>query len=207
MPRRFQFRRRMRPNFAKARRVVRAVSGITLTKRILLAGLTIPDITSVDWDNPLIVDLLQCIEAQDEEQVTDGTVIADAPLYSRATGIRLILTILGSTSTTNVYRWLLYKKPDGESLVTSLAGTGQFHNSGDTPTLREVRKLTIAKGMVVTNPSTAVTRLPIFVKRKAWQRIAPLRENDTISLVIAKDAAGTTSLLHGMGQIYVKANA
>lgn len=201
--RRFRSRRRFRGGFARR---VRAVTGITLTKRVLLAGLSIPDVTSVDWDNPLIVDLLQCIEAQDEEQVSDGTIIADAPLYSRALSMRLNLTILGSTSTTNVYRWLVYKKPDGESLVTSLAGTGQFHNSGDTPTLREVRKLTVAKGMVVTNPSTAVTKMNIFVRKAAWRRISPLRENDTISLLIAKDAAGTTSLLHGMGNIYVRAN-
>lgn len=194
--------------FARVRRVVRAASGITLTKRVLLAGLTIPDVTAADWDNALTVDLIECIEAQDEEVESDGTSIADCPLYSRVTGMRLDLTILGATSTTNVYRWLLYKKPDGEAIAgTDLSAAGAtFHSSNDTPTAREVRKMTIAKGMVVTNPNSAVTRLRPFVSRKAWKRISPMREGDKLTFLIAKDTAGTTSILHGMGSLYVRAN-
>lgn len=195
-------------NFARARRVVRAVSGITLAKRVLISGVTIPDVTSVDWDNPLDINLLECVEAMNEETVSlgDGSAVADAPLYSRITGMKLDFKILGSTSVTNVYRWLMYKKPDGESLISSLVQTS-FHSSTDSPTQREMHKMTIAKGMVISNPSTAIANLRVFVSKAALKRIAPLRENDALAFLIAKDTAGTTSLLHGMGNIYVRANA
>lgn len=203
--RRFAFKRRPRVNFRRARRVVRAVSGITIAKRIILGGVTIPDITSVDWDNPLDVGLVVAGDTVDEELESDGTNVAQVPNYSRLTGMKLELKILGSTSVTNVYRWYLYKKPDGESLRTSLQGVA-FHSSDDTPTERELRKMCVAKGMAISNPSSAVTQLRVFVRRKAWARISPMRENDRLTLLIAKDAGGTTSLLHGFGTVYARAN-
>lgn len=209
--RRFRSRRQGRTNFRRARSIVRAVSGITLAKRVLLPGLTIPDVTAADWDNALTIDLLECVEAQDEEVESDGTAIADAPLYSRLTAFKLRLTIIGpvGAGSANVFRWLLYKKPDGEAIAgTDLSAAGAtFHSSNDTPTAREVRKMTMAKGVVYTNSSTGITGVRIFISRAAMKRISPLRENDRISLLIAKDALGTTATLHGFGTLYIKANA
>lgn len=201
----FRYRPR-RINFRRARRVVRAVSGITLTKRIVTFHQTIPDVTSSDFDNPLTTDLIECTEAQDEEVESDTAGnIADCPLYSRLVGMRLQSIVEGSQTQSNTIRWLIYKKPDGEALVTNLAA--QFHSNDDTPTLREIRKYTIAKGQFVVNPSTAVATRNFFVKRKAWKRIAPMRENDKLTLLVAKDAVGTTMTQSLLGQIYVRANA
>jgi len=123
--------------------------------------------------------------------------------------MKLDMKILGASGQTNVYRWLLYKKPDGEAIAgTDLSAAGAtFHSSNDTPTAREVRKMTLAKGIIVGNPSSAVSGLRPFVSRAAWARASPMRENDKITFLIAKDAAGTTSILHGMGNIYIQANA
>lgn len=174
-------------------------------KRVLLSDLTVPDITAADFDNPLSVDLLTCVETMDEELVSDGTNIAQVPLYSRMTGIRLSLNVLGTSGTANVIRWFLYKKPDGESLITSLASP--FHSSSDSPTQRELRKYTLAKGIVVTNPSSASAILRLRISRKAMARVSPWRENDKLTLLVAKDAAAVSAKLNGFGQIYVKANA
>lgn len=204
-----RFRSRRRVNFRGIRRLVRGVTGVTLTKRILFAGLTIPDVTAADWDTALSVDLIECVEAQDEEVETDGTAIADVPLYSRLLSMKLRMMVLGASGQTNVYRWLLYKKPDGEAIAgTDLTAAGaSFHTSNDTPTAREVRKYTLAKGIIVSNPSSAIANLSPYVSRAAWARASPMREGDKLCFLIAKDAAGTTSILHGMGNIYVKANA
>lgn len=189
----------------RARPIVRAATGITLTKRIILTGLTIPDITSADFDNPLEVVLLECTEAQDEEVESNGSTIADTPLYSRLLKMRLQVIVQGSTSVSNIYRWMLIKEPDGDVLTSTLVDAN-FHSSNDTQANRELRKYTLAKGMFVTNPSSAVTQRNIYVSRKAWKRASPMREGDTLSLFIAKDAGGTTSLLSGFGSIWVKAN-
>lgn len=188
----------------RARPIIRAATGITLAKRIILTDEIIPDVSAADFDNPLNVDLLQCIEAQDEEQVSDGTTIADAPLYSRIAAMRVNLFTSASAGT--LIRWLLYKMPDGESLISSLADAN-FHGSNDTPTQREMRKMTVAKGYYRISPDRLQTDMKIRVSRAAWKRISPLRENDTLRLVIAKSAEGSTGLLSGMGTIWVKANA
>lgn len=206
MARRFRFRRGPRMNFGRARRVVRAVTGITLAKRIQVTRATIPDVTSVDFDNPLAVELLECTESMDEEVESDGTGIADVPLYSRVKSMRLQGIFEGSTSVSTMVRWLLYKKPDGEALVTDLTNS-IFHSSNDTPGMREIRKYTVAKGMLVINPSSAVAHSRFFVSPKAWARISPMRENDKLSLIVAKAAEGTTCSLSLLGTIYVKANA
>lgn len=204
--RRFTFRRR---RFARrVGGIARRATGIILTKRVILGGLTIPDVTAADWDNPLQIDLAVCQEAQNEELEADGTNVPTVPLYSRLVALKLDLTILGATSTTNVYRWILHKLPDGEEIIADanrLSGNN-FHSSDDTQAFREFRKLVMAKGMVVTNPNTAVTKLRVLVRKSAMARVAPLRENDTFRLDIAKDTAGTTSLLHGFGTLYFRAH-
>lgn len=174
-----------------------------------MSGLTIPDVTSVDWDNPLEVVLLKGTETNDEEIESDGTTIAEIPIQSRLRALKLTLMVLGATSTTNVYRWILLKKPDGETLVSNATIlTGNVFNSADnTPGQRENRKYVIAKGMVITNPNTAVTRVPVFIRKKALERIAQFKEDDTLNFLIAKDTAGTTSILHGWGNAYVRYNA
>lgn len=181
-----------------------------MVKRVILSGLTIPDVTSADWDNPLAVGIVTTKYGDlDDELESNGTDIAEIPSHSRITRFKLNFMILGATSTTNVYRWMLLKRPDGESLLANSAAMigDAFNSAADTPSQREWRKFLLAKGMVITNPNTAVSRLNIFVKKSALDRIAPMRENDAITLIIAKDTAGTTSLLHGFGNVYVKANA
>lgn len=176
---------------------------------MILSGLTIPDVTAADWDNPLAVGLLSTGETTDAELESNGSDIAEIPIHSRVMGFKLSFIILGATSTTNVYRWMLLKRPDGETLISNATAmiADAFHSSQDTPSQREFRKFMISKGMVVTNPNSAVTRLTIPVKRSALARISPMRENDLITFLIAKDTAGTTSILHGFGSMYVKANA
>lgn len=178
--------------------------GITLAKRILVDNATIPDVTSVSFDNPLEVPLIECLETMDEEVESDGAgAIADVPLYSRFISIKLKCIV--NAQQTNTFRWMLYKEPDGESLVTNLAT--QFHTSDDNPTAREVRKYTLAKGWFVVNPSSLIREFTIRPRRSALARCSPMRESDRITFVIAKDSNSTTSILHMMGTAYVKANA
>lgn len=146
----FRSRRRGRRNFGRFAAKVRKAQGQTLVKRILLDQLTVPDITTVDFDNPLTVNLLSCLEAQDEELISDGTNVATAPLYSKVTSINCAMTMHGVAAQT-VFRWLLYKEPDGEALITSLA-SASFHGYSDSPTGRESRKMTLAKGFVRFQP-------------------------------------------------------
>lgn len=108
-------------------------------------------------------------------------------------------------STGSVIRWILQKAPDGEQLTTSLVDAS-FHGSDDTQNQREARKYTLAKGMIFVNPNNQSAPLPVFVKRKTWARASPMRENDRINLIIAKDAAGTTGNLSGFGTIWARAN-
>lgn len=207
--RRFRSFRRRRTNFRQARRIVRAVSGITLAKRIVLGGVTVPDITAADWDNPVGIDLAVCQETMDEQLESDGTNVAQVPLYSRLTAIKLNLQVVGPSSNSVVHRWILHKLPDGEELIADnlrLAGAN-FHSSNDEPAHREMRKYTLAKGILITNSSTGVTPLRIFVKRAAMKRVGPFRENDVLRLDIAKDQTGISSALHGFGTLYFKANA
>lgn len=197
-----RFRRR---RFARSvARISRRASGITLAKRIVLDGLTIPDVTSVSFDNPLVVPLIVCQESMNEETESNGTAIAEVPLYSRLTSMRM-RTMVHGMSTGSVIRWILQKAPDGEQLTTSLVDAS-FHGSDDTQNQREARKYTLAKGMIFVNPNNQSAPLPVFVKRKTWARASPMRENDRINLIIAKDAAGTTGNLSGFGTIWARAN-
>lgn len=182
--------------------------GTTLVKRMLLPGLTIPDVTTNDWDNELTVTLARADSspADDSETlIADGTLIPIVPPHSRLTGVRLDFKVIGATSVVNVYRWMLVKNPDGDVIVSDLSDSGgQFHHSAATPSGREQRKYIIAKGIFLTNPNTAVGSLRIPVSRGAMRRINPFRPDDTLVFHIAKDTAGTTSILHGMGQLYFR---
>lgn len=185
-----------------ARPIVRAVNSMTLSKRVNLDKLTIPDVSAADYDNPLVVPLLTCIEAQDEEIESDGTNIATAPLYSRLTSMTLKMAVHAFSAQT-VFRWMLWKSPDND-LTPNM--TTNFHSSNDSITDREIRKMILAKGIVISNASSVVNSVPIFVRRSAMNRVGPLRENDRINFQIAKDAAGTTANLTGFGTLWVKAN-
>jgi len=186
-----------------ARPIIRAATGITLSKRILLSEFTIPDATSADYDTAVDIDLVECTEAMDEEVESNGTTIADVPLYSRLTAMRTQFLVRAGTAT--IVRWALYKKPDGEQLVTSLADSN-FHSSNDVQNNREFRKNTVAKGLLFVSPDRLASNFRIFVKRKAWARISPMRENDKLCLVMAKDMDGTTATLDGFGTIWCRAN-
>lgn len=201
---RFGFRPGRRRSLRGFARRVRRVTGITLTKRIILDNLTIPDVTTVPFDNPLRVPLLTCTEAQDEELESDGSIVATTPIYSRLLSMRLKMIVSGANAQT-VIRYIVMKEPDGEALLTSLANAS-FHSSNDTQNIRESRKMTVAKGLFVTNSTSVVNNVPISINRRAWKRISPMRENDNLVLLIAKDAAGTTCALNGFGNIWVKAN-
>lgn len=178
---------------------------------MLLPGLTIPDITSEDWDNELTVTLARADSSPADESeglVADGTLIPIVPPHSRLVSLRLNFKVLGAASTQNVYRWALVKNPDGDSILTNMSTTAQtFHAASLTPTTREVNKYTLAKGIAVTNPSTAISNLNVFVKRSAMRRVSGFKADDTLTFHIAKDTAGTTSILHGMGTLYFRANA
>lgn len=200
---RFRSRRRSFRRFSRARRIVRAVSGITLSKRIVLDGVTIPAESAVNYDNPLKVSLLRCIEAQDEAVESDGTNIADAPLYSRLVKLRLQFGIRGNAGQN--FRWMLVKFPDGDDSITSLANNGQFHVSDETTSGREIRKNILSKGFFMLNSSALAGNIPIRVSRQALRRMGSLRETDVISFVIASDSSASASL-HGFGTIWVKAN-
>lgn len=187
----------------RARPIIRAATGITLVKRVNASKLTVPDVTSVDFDNELEVDLLECTEAQDEEVESDGSVIADAPLYSRITSFRLHAMLVAGAQT--YVRWILYKKPDGESLLSNMVS--QWHSSDDSQNQREIRKNTIAKGLLNISSNRLSANIPIRVSSGALRRISPLREGDKITLVVAKAADGTTADLSIWGDIRIKANA
>lgn len=201
--RRFRFRPR-RTNFRRARSIVRAVSGITLAKRMVFNNLTIPDVSAADFDNQLVVPLVECVESVDEEVESNGTAIADVPLYSRLTSMRTSFFIWSGAATD--IRWMLQKQPDGDTLTASLIDAS-FHGSDDTQNQREARKNTIAKGYFRVPSDRLQVPFRIFVKPKSWSRIAPMRENDRLVLLLAKSAEGTSASFNGFGTIWCKANA
>lgn len=159
--------------------------------------------TSADYDNGVTVDLLECVETMDEEVESNGSTVADTPLYSRITGMRLNLLLQAANACK--IRWMLYKKPDGETLVSALTDAN-FHSSNDVQNNRELRKYTVAKGLAFVSPDRLAAPLNLFVRRQAWKRISPMREGDMLSLILAKEADGTTATLSGFGTIWVKAN-
>lgn len=176
-------------------------------KRVLMDAVAIPDITSVAYDNPIAMDLIVCQETVDEELESNGLAnIAQVPLYSKLVGMKLHLQIRGSVDDPLTLRWMLYKMPDGESLITSLIDAN-FHSSDDNATQRELRGVTLAKGILLTNASSGVNRLSMFVRRMTLKRIGSLRENDKIRLLVAANVAATTqATISGFGNLYVRLN-
>lgn len=193
-----------------ARPIVRAASGIVLTKRVNVDKATIPDISAADFDNPLTFDLLACTEAQDESiestgGTTAGTDVAVTPLYSRLLSLRLHAIIQGTQATANLYRWILAKSPDND--ITGATFMSNWMSSDDTTAAREVREHIMAKGLAVINQSSGNAFPRIFVKKKTLNRLSPLREDDRIKFIIAKDAPGTTANFTMWGNLWVRANA
>lgn len=201
--RRFRFRRRSFGGFA---RKVRRVTGITLTKRVQCVTLTLPDITSADFDNELDIPLIDCLEAQNDEIESDGTNVATVPIYSRLTSLKLHFNVQVAGGASATIRYMLLKRPDGETAVGSLTDSF-FHTSNDDPTSRENRKNVLAKGQRMISASATTATIPITVSRDALKRNAQLRENDRISLIVAKNATGTTGLVDLWGSLWVRANA
>lgn len=188
----------------RARPIIKATTGITLVKRVNVDKGTIPDITSADYDNPLVISLLEATETMGEADVSDGSIIADAPLYSRITGIRLNTTVIAGQATQMQLRWIMWKDVDGDlpgSTVMPL-----WHVSTESSVAREVRRMTIAKGLLIANQSSGVVPLHIRISRAALKRISPLRELDVLKFAIAKDAPGTAAVLNMWGSIYLRAN-
>lgn len=190
----------------RARPIVRAATGITLSKRIVLNNIQMTDVSAADYDAPNIINLLECVEAQDEEQISNDSSVADCPLYSRVVSMKLNAYFRAPSATE--IRWMLIKRPDGETnaATTSLIDA-TFHGSDDTQAARELRQYTLAKGQVAIASDRLQTPFRVFVSRRAWARASPMRENDVISLIVAKSSEGTTASISGFGTIYVKANA
>lgn len=186
-----------------ARPIVRAVNGITLSKRIVFDNETIADAVSANYDTLTSIPLIVCQEAQDEEVEANGSVAAQVPLYSRLTAIKGNFLVRSASAT--LVRFVLAKAPDGEDLYSNLDDTS-FHGSDDTPTARERRKFQLAKGILSVNGDRLESRLRFFVSKKAWARASPMRENDELMLYLAKDTAGSTASLDGFGTVYCRAN-
>lgn len=189
-------------------RIARAAQGIVLAKRILVHDFLIPDVTSADFDNPTQFHLVGCAEAQDEViestgGTTVGTNVATVPLYSRLLKMRMNLILRAANAT--MVRWMLVKNPDAD--ITAANFMAQYHSSDDDQGPREIRKSILSKGFVSVPSDKLQAGLRVRVSRKAWERASPMRENDVLSLVLAKEAAGTTATLSGFGTIWVKANA
>lgn len=199
--RRFRSRQR-NVNWRSVRRVVRAVSAPTITRRLALpdAGISIPARTAAAFDNELKIPLLVSQETQDEEVEANGTVPAQIGLGYRLKSFRFNLKVVASSS--QIFRWMLVKFPDGEDLYPDLTNT-TFHNSDDSATMREVRKYTLAKGFIIADNSGGSVPLKVFVRNKALKRANPFRENDQLTLAVANSTA-TAASLHGFGTMYVQ---
>lgn len=104
-------------------------------------------------------------------------------------------------------RWAVHKRPDGEATnITTSMADANFHSNNDTEDQREFNKYCIAKGLIHVPADRLSQRFNVFVKRSAWARIAPMRENDTITLTMAKATLGSTADVSGLGTIWVRAN-
>lgn len=205
MPR---FRRgRRRGGMRRARSFVRRIvakMGPIEPKRILLDNVAIPARTSVAYDNPVTIGLLTSTESVDEELESDGTNIAQVRPYSKVVGMKLNLQIFNNAATGgDRIRWMLVKDVDNEGALSSLVDAN-FHSADDTPTARELRARTLAKGFLTCSDRTA-QRLSVFVRRKTLQRLGALRENDRFELLLAVSGSGAAAI-SGFGTIYVRMN-
>lgn len=153
------------------------------------------------------MDLIACTEAQDESvESTGGTSagsdVAVTPLYSKLLSLKAQFVV--SSASACIVRWILAKSPDND--ITGATFMSNFHSSDDTTAAREVRKYILAKGITYVSADRLRSPVRIFVKRKAWARASPMREDDRIKLILAKNAPGSTAEISGFGTMYVRAN-
>lgn len=184
------------------RRTVAAMGPIE-RKAVVLESHSIPARSASIYDNPTTVGLLVCQETVNEETESDGTNVAEAPLYSKVVGMKMQLMLHGM-SANQIVRWMLVKDVDNEGAVTNLTDTF-FHNTNDTPTDRELRARTLAKGFVIGTDKTG-QRLNLFIRRNTLKRLGNLRENDRLELILASSTSDTGAKLTGFGTIYIRAN-
>lgn len=206
----FRYRPRRRVNFARARQVVRAVSGRIINVRVNVVKFSIPDVTSADFDNPVAYDLLVGAEAQAHEVeatggTTAGTDVPQVPIYSKVVALRLQTMVHGSSAGGEIVRWQLARNPQND-LSAANFNTG-WHTADDDVTNREVRKYQIAKGQLIVSPNNLQTPLNLFIKKKTLLRNGNIREGDRLKMVFSKDATGTTLSVTQWGTIWLRANA
>lgn len=181
------------------RRIVSRMGRIE-AKRFLFTDLSIPSDAGTDYNVPLNIPLVVAGDTVDEELESDGTNIAQVTNYSKIVGIKGQIVVDGMGTGTRI-RWQLQKWPDGEELGASLIDAN-FHSSNDTPTHREMRELTLAKGIIYASDRTA-QRLPLFIKRKTLARLGTLRENDRIVLKLAQNTTDACEI-SGFGTLYAR---
>lgn len=173
-------------------------------KRIILNGVTISAKSATDYDTITSIPLVVCQESVNEETESNGTNTAEVPLYSKVVAIKGRLVLNTNFSATSCVHWMLYKQPDGESLTSTLADAF-FHSADDTPTVRELNKNIIAKGMLVGSDKTSAAINLGFHKRKTLRRLGSLREGDKIVLALATNESSTHKLW-GFGNLYARLN-
>lgn len=200
--------RRGRGGFRRARRFVRrtvANMGLIHVNRVLCDELSIPAKTTNAWDNPLAISLIKCQETVDEEIEADGTNPTECYPGDSVVALKLKAWIHGNLTSASLLRWMIVKRPDGETLIANTTSLiTAFHSSNDTASDREWRANILAKGIL--NPSTgdAKSGLNFFVKRKTLKRLLGyMRENDSCSLLIATNGASAHTITI-MGGLYVR---
>lgn len=203
----FRYRARRRRFARRVGRIARSATGIVLAKRILLHDFLIPDVSSVDFDNPVEFEIAGATATQAEEVestggTTLGTDVATVPLYSKLLSMRLNLMFRAANAT--MVRWMLVKNTDNDR--TAAAFNTDFHSSNDSGDSREVRKLILSKGFVNIPSDKLAAPLRVRISRKALQRAAPMRDGDRLQFVLSKEAAGTTATLSGFGTMWFRAN-
>lgn len=202
MPRRRSFRRR--GGYRRARSFIRRTmhnSGRIEAKRILLNDFA-PGANATPYTTITSVGLISCAESVDEEQEADGTTAPTCPLYSKVVSIKLNLS-WDQMGAARRLRWMIYKDTDNESPVSSLADA-IFHSSDDTPTMRELRKNTLAKGWVIPKADSLMGKLVIRIRRSTLRRLGSLRENDRIKLILAANSSTSVGVVNGFGTLYVR---
>lgn len=193
-------RRRRGASFGRIARIARRVTGHVEAKRVNCDKLTIPDISAADYDNPLSVQLLTCSEAQDEVLESNGSDVATVPLYSKLLGMKLRGFIRSAGTGTEQVRWILLNNKDADFSAATIMSS--WHQSDESSTARELRKITLAKGVWSINANVQMP-ISIPIRRAALKRNQLMREGDILNLVMAKDATGTTVPFTLWGTIWV----
>lgn len=199
-----RFRGRRRGSFRRARRFIRrtvATMGRIEPKRILLSQVGLTSRGAAVFDATKKIDLLVASETVNEETVSDGTNVAETKMYSRVVGMKFNFTLTPLASG-EVIRWMLYKNVDSDITLNDLVDNN-FHSSQDTTDLRQLRSVTLAKGVVYGTDRTSA-KIKAFVRRSTLHRLGSLRENDKLTLVLATTSNATGCKIDGFGTIYVR---